>query len=54
MRVCVRASLCNGAGSTLLLEGGARLMVSAACGKTCIFFIQDKILLGGRRPHPDY
>ena len=27
--------------------GGARLMVSAVCGKTSIFFIQDKILLGG-------
>ena len=30
--------------------GGARLMVSAVCRKTCIFFIQDKILLGGMPP----
>ena len=45
----------NGAGSKFIHGGGARLMVSAVGGGggTCIFFIQDKILLGGC-PHPDY
>ena len=33
-----------------MIGGGGRLMVSAVCGKTCIFFIQDKILFGERDP----
>ena len=34
----------------MIIGGGARLMVSAVCGKTCIFFIQDKLLGGGAIP----
>ena len=39
----------------IIIGGGGRIVVSAVRGKTCIFFIQeDKILLGGYAPHPDY
>ena len=33
-----------------IIIGVATLMVSTVCGKTCIFFFQDEILLGGDAP----